>query len=117
MANVTIKIAEKVENGLCIASEDGEVVNKEIRQALENGDNVKLSFIGVIDLTSAFLNAAVGQLYGQFKDTDLRAKMLPVETTRENLEILKRVVERAKDFFANTKRHITAVEKELGPDA
>jgi len=66
MNEETIQIASLVGSNLCIASDDGEKVHDAIVAALRNGKKVRLSFEGVEDLTSAFLNTAVGQLYGEF---------------------------------------------------
>ena len=91
--------------GLCSASDDGDKVYAEIAKLLKAQHKINLSFEGVQDLTTAFLNAAVGRLYnGDYDYQFLAAHLLPVETTNEDLHALKRVVVRAKDFFKDPER-------------
>ena len=53
---------------LCVASNDGQKVYDRIAAALKADQHVALSFHEVTTLTDAFLNAAVGQLYGTFSE-------------------------------------------------
>jgi hypothetical protein len=106
-----------VGSNLCIASDDGEKVHETIVAALEGGRRVRLSFEGVEDLTSAFLNTAVGQLYGEFTEERLKSAMLPpVDISSDDLFLLKRVVERAKEFFSDPERYRQAALEALGDD-
>ena len=112
-----IRIAEIVGSGFCTASEDGQKVHDAIQRAISEGKQVILSFEGVQDLTSAFLNAAVGQLYSQLSEKEIRARILPpINATPENLILLKRVVERAKEFFKTPERFEKATKEVLGED-
>ena len=78
---------------------------------VDNGDCVRLSFEGVEDLTTAFLNSAIGQLYADHSEEELRRVLLPPEGSPEHLTRLKRVVDRAKEFFRDPERfHIAAAE-------
>ena len=101
-----IGLTSVIGGALCIASDDGQKVYEAIVAALEDGKQVCLSFKGVEDLTSAFLNSAVGQLYGNYEEEFLRERMLPpLDASPEDLALLKAVVERAKDFFRNPEQH------------
>lgn len=59
-----ISIATAAESVHCVANEDGGKVFDLITAAFERGESVTLDFAGVEDLTSSFLNSAIGQLYG-----------------------------------------------------
>jgi len=51
-------------------------------------------------MTTAFLNVAVGQLYGEFTEEKLRMHMMPpVDADAWHLTRLKLVVDRAKIYF------------------
>lgn len=63
-----------------------------------------LSFEGVSSLTSAFLNAAIGQLYGVFKASEVRAKLRPRNLRLEDRAVLRRVVEVSKAYFKDPER-------------
>ena len=117
MGERIINLAKIAGGGLCIASDDGDKVHQAIIEAIKQGDKVILSFQGVEDLTSAFLNAAVGQLYGKYSEEELKVFMLPpVDASSEDLALLKRIVERAKDFFRNPERYKQAAREVLGDD-
>jgi len=114
---VTIKITDVIGGKLCIASDDGDKVYQEIARALKAGKKIKLSFEGVNDLTSAFLNAAVGQLYkGEIPLEQISESIKPVGASSDDLHLLKRVVDRAKEFFKDPERFKTAARKVLGGD-
>ena len=117
MDKAVIRIASAAENGLCVAAEDGEKIYQEIKSNLDQGKNVELTFEGVKDLTSSFLNSAVGQLYGKIDNKVLKEKMLPpTGASQEDLALLKRVVERAIDFFKDPERYQKAANDALGDE-
>ena len=117
MADQIIRIADVVGSGLCIASDDGDKVHAKIADAIKRGDKLQLSFAGIQDLTSAFLNSAVGQLYGEFPEAQLKASLLPpVEASPDDLTLLKRVVERAKEYFKDRAAFDKAEREVLGDD-
>jgi hypothetical protein len=55
-------------------------------------------------LTAAFLNAAIGQLYGKFKEDQIRAQLKVKDMQPDDFALLKRVVDTAKQYFRNPKR-------------
>jgi hypothetical protein len=59
----------------CVDPDDGAQVAAQLVGALQQGDSVCLDFTGVSTLTSSFLNAAVGSLYGHFDADFLDAKL------------------------------------------
>jgi len=118
MADQIIRITEVVGSGLCIASDAGDKVHAKIVDAIKRGDKVQLSFVGIQDLTSAFLNSAVGQLYGEFPEPQLKASLLPpTGASPDDLALLKRVVERAREYFKDRKPFDKAEREVLGDDS
>lgn len=97
--DVTISIFEVVGSPLCVASGDGQKVYERLALALKEGRSVSLSFHNVSALTAAFLNAAIGQLYGEFSEEQIRALLNVRDIQLEDLALLKRVVETAKQYF------------------
>lgn len=113
---ITLRIYEIVGSSLCVASQDGQKVFEQISQALKDGKKVKLSFQNVESLTSAFLNAAVGQLYGFFDHNLLRESLSVTEIEKNDLALLSRVIDTAKQYFKDP-AVIEAVRKEaMGDD-
>jgi len=56
-------------------------------------------------MTTAFLNAAVGQLYGEYTEEEIKQRLAPpIEFEPWHLSRLKLVVDRAKLFFRDSGR-------------
>ncbi|MGH7774720.1 MAG: STAS-like domain-containing protein [Candidatus Binatia bacterium] len=112
--NLTLSIFEVVGSPLCVASDDGQRVHDRIAAAFKEGSNVTVSFLNVSSLTSAFLNAAIGQLYGSFTENEIRSKLKVKDIEPDDLALLKRVVETAKQYFKDPKRFNNAVQDAIG---
>jgi len=113
---MTISIFEVVGSALCVASSDGQKVYERLTVALREDKNVSLSFHNVSTLTSAFLNAAIGQLYGEFSEDQIRSLLSVQDMQADDLALLKRVVETAKQYFSNPKKFDQAVRDALGDE-
>ncbi len=111
---ITLSVFEIVGSSLCVASDDGEKVHERIRKAIKQGRSVALSFMNITSLTSAFLNAAIGQLYGEFSEEEIRTKLTVKDMEPDDRVLLKRVVETAKAYFKNPELHKKATEELLG---
>jgi len=112
-----INIVSIIENNICVSAEDGVKVYDVISKALRDGKNVQISFKGIEDLTSLFLNAAIGQLYSEFKEDELKGRLSVVDATSQDLETLRRSVERAKEYFKDPERFHSATDEILGEDS
>lgn len=111
-----ISIYEVVGSHLCVASDDGQKVFDYLNIALENDQDVELSFLNVKTLTSAFLNAAIGQLYGKFDEDQIRSHLEVKDADQDDLALLKRVVDNAKLYFKNPERFNQALQETLGDE-
>jgi hypothetical protein len=111
-----LSVYEVVGSPLCVASGDGQKVFERAAGAMKGGKRVVLTFKNVTSMTSAFLNAAIGQLYGVFKEEDIRALLKVQDMEKEDLALLKRVVDAAKEYFKDPKRLASAVKSALGDD-
>ena len=114
---ITISIFEVVGSPLCVASSDGQKVYDRLVVALKKGNVVKLSFRNVSTLTSAFLNAAIGQLYGELTEQQIRDLLKLQDAQQDDLALLKRVVDTAKAYFKDPQKFDQAVRDELGDDS
>lgn len=110
---IIIIVFEVVGSGLCVSSDDGQKVHDQIAAALREGKKVKLSFLNVESLTSAFLNAAIGQLYGEFPEENIKGTLSVADMEQDDLALLKRVVETAKDYFGDPERFKKARDEAL----
>lgn len=101
-----ISFVRLVGSPFCVSIEDGNKVHNAIATAIERGDQVQISFSGVTRLTTAFLNAAIGQLYDNVGEARVSEKLLPpIDASQEQLRLLVKVVENARRFFAEPDRH------------
>ena len=109
---VKISVYEVVGSTLCVASDDGQKVHDRVATALDNGRLATISFLNVTGLTSAFLNAAIGQLYGSHSEEEIRALLSVQDMEDDDLALLKRVVETAKLYFSDP-QHFRQVAREV----
>ena len=108
--NIEISLFEVVGSSLCVASGDGQKVYERLEPGLKSGHKVVLSFRNVTTLTYAFLNAAIGQLYGTFNSEQIRSLLKVKDIQQDDLELLKRVIETAKQYFRDPKIFNHAVQ-------
>ncbi|MHB1004075.1 MAG: STAS-like domain-containing protein [Chloroflexota bacterium] len=111
---VRIAVPARCKRGICVTSEAGQALYDELEQCLRRGDRVLLSFAGVEALTSAFLNAALGQLYGQFTAQEITDGITYIDAEPDDLVLLRRVAEAAKAYFAEPERHRAARAAAVG---
>lgn len=107
---------EIVGSNLCVASGDGQKVFERIAATIREGHKVRVSFRNVTSLTSAFLNAAIGQLYGSFREEEIRDALSVTDLQSDDLVLLKRVVDTAKDYFRDPKRLDASFREILGKE-
>ena len=101
---LSINVFEIVGGPYAVSSSDGELVHARINTTLKNDGNVNLSFGNIKVLTPAFLNTAIGQLYGQFNEQYIDARLEIVDLGEDDKELLKLVVETAKQYFQDPDR-------------
>ena len=111
--DIRISLFEVVGSPLCVASDDGQKVYDRLASALKADLAVRLSFHNVTALTAAFLNAAIGQLYGTFSEEKIRSRLKVEDAEKDDLALLKRVVDNAKLYFRDPKRYNQAIRKVL----
>ena len=113
---ILISVFEVVGSALCVASADGHKIYTRIARVLKGGGSAKVSFRNVSTLTSAFLNAAIGQLYGEFDNSDIRNRIKVEAMESDDIELLKRVVETAKEYFKDPHRFEHTVCDTMGDE-
>ena len=101
---------------MCVSSSDGQRLHDKIAPLLEEGTPVVLSFERVDILISAFLNAAVGQLYGKLPEDRIRELISVRDLAADDLYMLSRVVDNAKLYFSRPEDFDRAWEEEVGDD-
>ena len=102
--DIRISMFEVVGGPLCVASSDGQKVYDRLAAVLKADRRVSLSFHKVTTLTAAFLNAAIGQLYGTLGEEQIRSLLKVKDVESVDLALLKRVVDNAKLYFKSPQR-------------
>ena len=115
--SIRISLFEIVGSPFCVASDDGRKIHDSLDVALKADRKVVLSFRNVTALTAAFLNAAIGQLYGAFSEDHIRELLKVEDVEQDDLALLKRVVDNAKLYFKDPKRYDQVVRKMLEDEA
>ena len=113
---LTISLFEAVGSPLCVASDDGQKVYSRLFEAIKNEGCITLSFKNISALTSAFLNTAIGQLYGNFSEEKIRAVLKVEDIAPDDLALLGRVIKTAKEYFQDKGKFDRAYREELGDD-
>jgi hypothetical protein len=114
MKNVTINIVNTVGDTFCIEAEDGQKVFDLITKALQENQKVTLSFLNVEKLTTAFLNTAIGQLYGEFTEDLIKEKLKVEHLAQSGIISLKRVVDTAKLYYKDPDAMQRSINEILG---
>jgi len=115
--NLELSIFEIVGSTYCVASSDGQKVYDRLAAVFKENRAVTLSFHNISILTSAFLNSAIGQLYGTFSEEQIRTLLKVKDVQPDDLALLRRVVETAKQYFTDPTRFDQAIQETLGGDS
>ena len=111
---IKINVFETVGENCCVAACDGQKIYEIITAALCENKKIELSFAEASELTPAFLNSAIGQLYGCCPVDRIESSLLFTDISEEDEIILKRVIERAKTYFERAYTCRKALKDVLG---
>lgn len=114
---VIIRVFDVVGSPLCVSSADGQLVYDKLVPLVREGRKVAVSFAQIETLISAFLNTAIGQLYGEFTEEQVRERLSVRDMQPEDVALLKRVVDNAKRYFANPAAFDQAWKEEAGDES
>lgn len=99
---ITLKIFDIVGGPVWVSTEDGQKVFDKITAAFKAGRAVDLSFANQGNLITAFLNAAIGQLYsGEYEEAFLKQHLAFCDISGDDRAMLERAIDNAKRYFAN----------------
>ena len=98
-----IIIYDEVGGESAISVDDGSLIFDKIDKALKKGLTVELDFQNIGLIITAFLNAAIGQLYNEYKSDFLQENLKLKNVKPEDSRLFNKVIERAKEYFADPK--------------
>lgn len=114
MEELHINVFNIVGNSICVESDDGEKVFAQVSAALKAVKKVILSFQNVEMLTSAFLNSAIGQLYRDFSENEIKEALTVIKLEGADRVLLKRVIDTAKLFYKDPERLEKSINEIMG---
>lgn len=79
--------------------EDGDRLHSVIIDPLKSGTPIRLDFDGVTDVSTAFLNTAVGQLYAELDSAQLRQLLIINNLNEGGQRSLEKVLTYARRFY------------------
>lgn len=117
MKEIKINVFEQIDSNAAVSSEDGVLLFKKIVKGLGEKDVLLiLDFTNITLITSTFLNTAIGQLYNKYDSPFLRERLKVANLANEDLELLKKVVERAKEYFKDKAKMDASIKETLGDE-
>ena len=116
MEEIKVNIFNLVGNGDCTLPEDGNKIFDILKKALNDDKKIIISFKNINSITSAFLNSAIGKLYGEFEESRIKDSLEIEDILIEDKIILKRVISGAKLYFKDPERMINSIKKILGEE-
>ena len=110
---IIVRVFDIIGGPLALCTSDGQRLYDKIAPLLTTGAPVVLSFKRVNVLIPAFLNAAVGQLYGKMSENRIRELLSVRDLDAGNFEVLNCVIDNAKAYFSRPKDFDRAWQEEL----
>ncbi len=103
MKNILIK--EIIKGDIAVSTSDGDSIYNLINDYLLNHKKITIDFAGISIMTTAFLNAAIGQLYSNpvYSDDFLNNHLNLTNVEKEDRVLFSEVVKRAKEYFRDKK--------------
>ncbi len=95
---MTISLFDRFGDFIMSATE-GRELGLEIAASLAAGDDVTLDFGRVRSVISAFLNPAVGELYGTFASEEIDRRVRAINADEAQLESFEIVRENARHYY------------------
>ncbi|MEN8120209.1 MAG: STAS-like domain-containing protein [Bacteroidota bacterium] len=116
MSEITLKIFQVIGSDVAVSSDKGDEIFKQIDKALQNKLSVNIDFKDIKILTTAFLNAAIGQLYSKYTSKKLKKSLGLLNISDSDKLLLKKVTDRAKEYFADKKNIDNIIKESLGDE-
>ena len=113
---ITVRVHDIIGGPLCVSAKDGQRLHDKILPLLEAETPLALSFEHVDTVISAFLNSAIGQLYGKLSEDDIGRLLSVRDMADDDREVLDCVVKNAVVYFNSPDEFDRAWQEETGDD-
>lgn len=88
-----------------ITQEDGNLIYKEIVDALENKYNIVLDFSDIESVISPFLNNAIGKLYEKYSSEEIKQYVRIINVPEGKIPTINMVISNAKRYYSNREEY------------
>ena len=106
-----LKIIDVINSEFAVSPEDGDIIFDLIKEKIDMEEKIIIDFSNIDIMTTAFLNNAVGKLYNIYDKEKLNKYISMKNISKSDLNLVKKVIERAKIKFS--KEDISILEGEL----
>lgn len=110
---IILRVFDIVGGPICVSTDDGQAVYDKIQPMIRGGQKVVLSFDQVEILVPAFLSSAVGRLYGEFTEEQIRETLIVRDMPSDDVAILEFAMKHAKAYFENPEAYSRACKEEM----
>lgn len=93
---VEVYVKDIINSKIAISPEKGELLFGYLFKQIRKNNSINLSFDGIEDLTTAFLNKAIGNLYNHFSSEVLNKNLSIKDLDDLDKYLLNKVISRAK---------------------
>lgn len=111
-----VSVQKLLDSNSALTPTDGDVIFNAIRVPLNEKKKVILDFNEINIVTTAFLNAAIGQLYSVFSSDTLNEFLKIQNLSQANFPLLIKVITRAKEYFNDKKGFESAIDQNMSDD-
>ncbi len=116
MNEIKVNIFELISSHAAVATDDGNKLYDRINKILQSKNNVVLDFNNIELITSTFLNSSIGRLYGYYESDFIKEHLSIENLNDDDLLLLKKVIERAKEYFAEKEKVEKGIRETLKND-
>ena len=114
--SIIIRVADLVGGPRAVDAADGEKVFEKVLPVIQSGRKVQLSFDGITMVITAFLNAAVGKLYGVLPESRVDEMIEVKDILPPFQSSLEKSIEWSKAYYRDPERMRKAIMEEMGDE-
>jgi hypothetical protein len=111
---ILIRVLDVIGRPLAVDTADGQRVHDKTAPLLREDTKVVLSFDGITMVITAFLNTAIGQLYGEFPEAKVDSQVEVRNLLPVFQPTLDKSCELSKAYFKDPERLKKAIQEVMG---
>lgn len=108
--NKYLNVMECIGTPSAITQEAGDLVYKEICDAIDSKSIIELDFKDIESMISPFLNNAIGKLYGKYNGEEISHYTCFLNLPKEKIATINMVINNAKKYYADKEAFEKIVE-------